>query len=272
MAQKCDCLGKTALVTGASSGIGLEFSRQLAAGGADVVLVSNQQKELEEIRNSLALQYPEQRFYACYKDLSTPDCADYLLEYCHANDITADIVINNAGIFAFKEVTDMSAAHLNLFVDLHMRAVTMICRVFAEDMKTRGGGYILNMSSMSCWMPMPGIAMYSATKSYIQVLSRSMYYELRDSGVSVTVACPGGIATDLFGLPKKLQKFAVNIGVLATPKSFVKGALKRMLKRKPQYVNGLLNKFSVFLVPKLPTCVKMLVKYKLLDKMKNNAA
>ena len=94
-----------------------------------------------------------------------------------------------------------------------------------------------------------------------------MYLELRDRGVSVTVACPGGIATDLFGLPKKLQNFAVKIGVLATPQKFVRGALKRMFRRKQQYVNGLLNKTAAFLVPKLPVCVKMLVKYKLLDRI-----
>lgn len=267
MAQKRDCKGMTALVTGASSGIGLEFSRRLAAQGANVVLVSNQAVELDTICHELAEKYPQQRFWSCFKDLSEADCAEYLFDFCTKNTDGIDILINNAGIFDFRAVCDTSAARLNLFIDLHMRAVTMICRVFADEMVQRGGGYILNMSSMSCRMPMPGIAMYSATKSYIQVLSRAMYLELKDSNVSVTVACPGGIATDLFGLPKNLQNFAVKIGVLATPEKFVRGALKRMFKRKQQYVNGLLNKFAVFIVPKLPVWVKMLVKHKLLDKM-----
>lgn len=268
MAQKCNCIGKTALVTGASSGIGLEFSRQLAERGASVVLVSNQEAELNRVCAELAQGYPDQKFYACYKDLCEQDCADFLMDYCRTNGIDVNILVNNAGVFAFKEVVDMSPEHLNLFVDLHMRAVIQLCRTFAEDMKKRGGGYILNMSSMSCWMPMPGIAMYSATKSYIQVLSRAMNLELRDSGVCVMVACPGGIATDLFGLPKNLQNFAVKIGVLATPQKFVRGALKRLFKRKSQYVNGLLNKMASAIVPKLPVCVKMQVKYRLLDKMK----
>ncbi len=270
MAQKRDCVGLTALVTGASSGIGFEYSRQLAARGADVVLVSNQETELEETRDALASEYPFQKFYACFKDLSSVDCADYLLDFCVKNTKGIDILINNAGIFVFKEVCKMSQQQLNLFIDVHVRAVTLLTRVFGEYMAKRGSGYILNMSSMSCWMPMPGIAMYSATKSYIQVLSRAMYLELKDSGVHVMVACPGGIATDLFGLPKNLQRFAVKIGVLSTPQKFVKGALKRMFKRKQQYVNGVLNKFSVFLMPKLPVMLKMQVKYKLLDKQKKS--
>lgn len=266
MAWMDDCKGMTALVTGASSGIGLEFSRQLAARGANVVLVSNQRQELERICDELVEKYPDQRFYACFKNLCDSDCAEFLLDFCVKNTDGIDVLINNAGVFAFKEVCETSHEQLNLFIDLHVRAVTLLCRVFAEDMKKRGGGYILNMSSMSCWMPMPGIAMYSATKSFIQVLSRAMCLELRDSGVSVTVACPGGIATDLFGLPRNLRDFAVKIGVLATPQKFVRGALKRMFSRKQQYVNGFMNKAAAFIVPKLPVCIKMLVKYKLLDK------
>lgn len=270
MAQKHDCIGMTALVTGASSGIGLEYARQLAARGASVVLVSNQTSALETVCRELSEAYPTQRFWECFKDLTEADSADYLFDFCVKNTDGIDILINNAGIFDFRAVGDTSADRLNLFIDLHVRSVTMLCRVFAEDMSRRCGGYILNMSSMSCWMPMPGIAMYSATKSYIQAFSRALYLEMKGCGVSVTVACPGGIATDLFGLPKKWQNFAVKIGVLATPEKFVHGALKRMFKRKQQYVNGVLNKMAVFIVPKLPVWVKLMVKHRLLDKMSTN--
>lgn len=122
------------------------------------------------------------------------------------------------------------------------------------------------MSSMSCWMPMPGIAMYSATKAYIRVFSRALHYEMRDYGVTVTVACPGGIATDLFGLSEPLKKFAVAIRVLDTPESFARKAVNKMLKGKKQYINGLLNRVSIVFVASLPTPVRMLVKRKMLDK------
>lgn len=253
--------GATALVTGASSGIGLEFSRVLASMGINVVLVSNQQKQLDEATAELQAKYPSLRFYSLYKNLAEDNASDYILDFCHKEKIPIDILINNAGIFNFNLITDTSPSRLNLYIDLHMRAVTQLSRAFALDMKSRGcKGYIFNMSSMSCWMPFPGIGAYSATKAYIRVLSRSMYYELKDDGISVTVACPGGIATDLFGLPQNLQRFAVKIGVLATPQKFVRRALHRMFNRRKQYINGLLNRIAIVFVSTLPTTVVMCAK------------
>lgn len=113
---------------------------------------------------------------------------------------------------------------------------------------------------------MPGLAMYSATKAYIRVLSRSLHYELRDSGVRVTVACPGGISTSLFGLPENLKRLAVRIGALDTPEKFVHKALKKMAKGKMQYINGMLNRLAIVGVGCAPTGARMLVKRLMLDK------
>lgn len=256
----------TALVTGASSGIGLEFCKQLASMGINLLMVSNQMQQLATARDALAAQYPDLRFWAHYKDLSLANAADEIFDYCHANGITIDILINNAGIFDFNTIAHSTPDKLNLFIDLHIRAVTQLCRRFATDMMHRHTGYILNMSSMSCWMPMPGIGMYAATKAYIRVFSRSLALELKDHNVSVTVACPGGIATDLFGLPRHLQRLGVRLGVLATPNSFVKGALKRMFKHKNQYINGFINRLAIVAVAVTPDRLRLIVKHKMLDK------
>lgn len=256
----------TALVTGASSGIGLEFCHQLASMGINLLMVSNQMQELANARDTLAAKYPDQRFWAHYKDLAHPDAADEIYAYCSQNGIVVDILINNAGIFSFQTITDTTTDSLNLFIDLHMRTVTQLCQRFAIDMKSRRSGYILNMSSMSCWMPMPGIGMYAATKAYIRVFSRSLALELKDYGVGVTVACPGGIATDLFGLPRNLQRLGVKLGVLATPQRFVSGALKRMFNHKKQYINGFINRLAIVAVALLPDSMRLIVKHKLLDK------
>ena len=144
-------VGATALVTGASSGIGLEFSRALAEKGINVVLVSNQQEQLDTTAAELRRKYPQLRFEPVFKNLADDDAAEWLLNYCKSHDIEVDILINNAGIFNFMKVVDMTAERLNLFVDLHVRSVTQLCRTFALDMLHRGcKGYIFNMASMCC--------------------------------------------------------------------------------------------------------------------------
>ena len=260
-------VGATALVTGASSGIGLEFSRRLAALGINVVLVSNQQEQLDDATAELRSAYPALKFYSVFKNLADADSAEFLLGYCLKNGIAIDILINNAGIFNFKKVIDMTPERLNLFVDLHMRSVTQRCRTFALDMLERGcKGYILNMASICCWMPMPGIAAYAATKAYIRVFSRSMYLEMKDYGISVTVACPGGISTELFGLSPGLRRLAVRIGALTTPQRFARNALRRVFNRRKQYINGFLNRLAIFVVANLPVRFCVVVKHQLLDK------
>lgn len=257
--------GKYAVVTGASSGIGLCFSRELAKHGCNLVMVSNQAKELSEHAAEISTQYGVETHTICL-DLTTKDAATQILSYLDTKSLRCDYLINNAGIFSFRPLIDTPESKIDCFLKLHVEAVTELSRQFAIRFKEQGGGRILNMSSMSCWMPMPGIALYSATKAYIRVFSRALHYEMKDYGVSVTVACPGGIATDLFGLPANLKKLAVRIGALDTPERFVSKALRKMLKGKKQYINGLINRISIVFVALLPTHARMMIKHKMLDR------
>lgn len=254
------------MVTGASSGIGLCFCRELARRGCALVMVSNQERELADAAEAITRELGVAT-YPFYQDLTAPDASDRLIGYLDSQGLDPDYLINNAGIFSFRAVTETDPCRVGAFVSLHVSAVTMLSRAFAIRFARRGSGRILNMSSMSCWMPMPGIALYSATKSYIRVFSRALHYELLDSGVTVTVACPGGIATDLFGLPKKLQRLAVRLGVLQRPERFARRAVDKMLRGRRQYINGWLNRVSIVTVALTPTCVRRLVKHRLLDKI-----
>lgn len=256
--------GRLALVTGASSGIGLCFCRELASRGCSLVMVSNQDS-LYGCAEEIASRYGV-KAYPLFCDLTAPDCVETITGFLDGNGLEPDYLLNNAGIFSFRPVTDTPEGKIDCFIDLHVCAVTMLSREFGVRFARRGSGRILNMSSMSCWMPMPGIALYSATKAYIRVFSRALHYELRDSGVSVTVACPGGIATDLFGLPDNLKRLAVAIRVLDTPEGFARKAVNRMLRGKKQYINGWLNRLSIFFVAVTPTPVRMMVKHRMLDK------
>lgn len=264
MGRDKDIRGKWAVVTGASGGIGLEFCRVLAGMGCNLLMVAIEDRQLIEAAARMAETYGVKALPLTL-DLTRHDAPSMVLAALESRSITPFILINNAGIFSFSPVTEHSGKKIDIFIDLHVRAVTELSRELATVMTRNGGGRILNMSSMSCWMPMPGIAMYTATKAYIRVFSRALHYELKDSGVSVTVACPGGIATDLFGLPDRLKRFAVAIGVLATPEKFARKAVSRMLKGRKQYINGLLNRISIFLVAITPTPARMLIKRRMLD-------
>lgn len=257
--------GEWGIVTGASGGIGYEFCRDLAARGCNLLMVAIEDELLvrrsEEIKEEFGVDAVPLTL-----DLTAMESVGRIMAVMETRGIQPYILINNAGIFTFSPVVEHPESKINRFIDLHIRATTILCREIGEKMKAAGRGRMLNMSSMSCWMPMPGIAMYSSTKAYIRVFSRALHYELKDYGVTVTVACPGGIATDLFGLPKKLQKLAVNLGVLALPDRFAHKAVNRMLKGRKQYINGVLNRFSIFFIAILPTPVRMMVKRRMLDK------
>lgn len=260
-----DVRGMTALVTGADGGIGREFCRELARRGSNIIGVSNRGEALiacmEDIRKEFGV---ETLGIEC--NLASEGASEALFSDLKSRGKETDILINNAGIFSFRPVTELESRRIDLYVDLHVRSVTELTRLAALEMSKRGRGMILNMSSMSCWTPYPGIALYSATKAYIRAFSRAMHYELRDSGVSITVACPGGIATDLFGLPGNLKRLAVGIGAIETPERFARKCVRRMLARKKQYVNGFVNRLAIVGASVAPTCVRMLIKRKMLDK------
>ena len=206
-----DLKGRLAVVTGASSGIGLCFARTLARRGCDLVMISNQREALEETAADTAANYGV-KATPLYCDLTAPDAADKVLAFLDGRSLGADI-----------------------------------------------------LSSMSCWTPMPGIAMYAATKAYIRVFSRALHYELRDAGVRVTVACPGGIATDLFGLPDRLKRLALRLHAIQTPEKFTRHAVDRMLRGRMQYINGWLNRIGIVAVGVAPTWLRMQVKRRMLD-------
>ena len=269
MARELDLSASLALVTGAAGGIGLEFAKNLASKGASLILLDIDHQRLQSAKELLLSCCKDptlQKISLLNVDLTKENFINEIENFCEENSKLPDILINNAGIFSFKPIADTATGKIEAFIDLHVRAVTLLSQWFVSKRKPLSSGWLLNMSSMSCWMPMPGLAMYSSTKSYIRVFSRALHYEMKDYGVGVTVACPGGIATDLFGLPKKWQKFAVAIGVLQTPQKFTAKAVKKMLKKKKQYINGWLNRFSIFFVGILPTSVRMMVKSQLLDK------
>ena len=242
-----------ALVTGASSGIGLAFSRELAKQGRPLLLVSNEQEKIalvaDEIRNEFNV-----KTIPVFLDLARTDAAQKLFNYCTANGIKINVLINNAGIFFFRDIVETPPSRLETMINLHVLTPTLLCRLFSEQMTGENRkGCILNVSSIAAWMMMPGITLYNATKSYIRCFSRAMHRETMEKGVSITTLCPGAAATGLYNLPPRYIKLGIHLGIIMTPEKLVRLALKKMFQRKAEIIpGGFLNHLFIFLVESMP--------------------
>ncbi len=242
----------TALVTGGSSGIGRSYSEVLARDyGCDIVLVSNQEEALAEVAEELREKYSVSVHVLCI-DLSKVDSADKVYAFTKERALDVDILINDAGFFFFKEYVSVPAGKIESMLVLHMVTLAKLCRLYGEDMCRRGKGYVLNMSSMCAWMHFPGIQSYCSTKAFVYNFSRSIRYEFKLHGVSVTVVTPGAVDTPLYGLKPQLRRVAVKLGISITPERLATKAIKRMFAGRRSCMPGLINHIAKPLFMMLP--------------------
>ena len=205
-----------ALVTGASSGIGLQIAHQLAGLGYNLAIVSRDDNALARAQQQIATEHGiEVRRLTL--DLVARDAATKLHDWTSSQRLEIEILVNNAGAFSFLDVTESSPERIEQLIGLHVVTPTLTCRLYGAEMVRRGHGRILNMSSYSIWMPLPGLALYSASKD-------------------VTAVCPAGVATDLYGLPRNLQQFGCRIGVLITARKCARQALRAMFRGRKVFV------------------------------------
>ncbi|MBQ7856197.1 MAG: SDR family NAD(P)-dependent oxidoreductase [Alistipes sp.] len=222
---------KTALVTGASTGIGHSYAEQLAELGYNLIVVSRTESKLKELAEELEAKY-EVKVTVRAQDLALTDSAEQLYDWCKEQGLTVDVLINNAGMFSFCDMIDTPIERVKRTITLHDITYTVLCQLFGRDMAERGGGYILNMSSFSVWMPFPGLALYSASKSYTKAFSVPFAKEMRKRNVFVTVVCPAGIATDLYGLNKHWQGIGLKLHALSKPSFCARRGLNSLWRKR----------------------------------------
>ena len=231
--------------------MGLIFARQLAGAGLDVVIVSNREKELQEAADMLSAQFPV-KVIPHYQDLAAQDAAEQLFAWCKAGGITVDILVNNAGMFFFKELETSDLDHIQAMIDLHVTTVTRLSVLFSQAMRERGSGRILIVSSMAAKLPVPGITVYSATKAYLRSFGKSLSFETKPYGVSVTTVCPAAIATPLYRLSDKWLRLGVKIRLIHTPRWLVRRALKAMFRGRRLISPSIMNVYLPALIASLP--------------------
>lgn len=242
---------KTALVTGASSGIGQCYAEQLASRGYNLVIVSRDKEQLNSVADKIR-EKEGVKVCVVVKDLATTTAAEELYEWTKSEGYIIDVLINNAGMFSFCDILNTPIERIKQAITLHDITNTILCKLFATDMAQRGGGHILNMSSYSIWMPWPGLSLYSASKAYLKSFSVAFAKEVRDKKVYVTAVCPAGIATDLYGLSKKWQKIGLNIHALSTPKFCARRGLNSMFKHRRTVVPDWWMRLLIPLLENLP--------------------
>ena len=247
-----------ALVTGASSGIGLEYARQLAAQGWNVIIVSNKDEENRKAAEELKSTYGVQAL-PVFLDLTDDGAADFLFDYVRQNGLEVEILINNAGMLLFNQLDRTNPARLDTIVKLHCLTPTKLCRLFAPVMKEKGHGYILIMSSITAWTPFPTISHYAATKAYLKSFGQSLWYEMKDFGVGVTTVFPSAVDTPLYDLDPKFRKKLRAFGVMQSAESLARRGLKSMFGRKRKCVPGLLTKLEAVGCWILPSWICSLV-------------
>ncbi len=223
--------GKLALVTGASTGIGRQYAEQLADLGYNLIIVSRSESALQEAASEIEKKHGVTVVVKAM-DLAVEGAAEALFGWCKEEGYIVDVLINNAGMFSFCDISNTPIERVKRTITLHDITYTVLCQLFGNDMAERGGGYILNMSSFSVWMPFPGLALYSASKAYTKSFSVTYAKEMRYKNVWVTAVCPAGIATDLYGLTKKWQGIGLKLHALSTPAYCARRGLRALWRKK----------------------------------------
>lgn len=227
-----------ALVTGASSGIGAEFSRQLAARGMHLVLTARREERLRELADELHRRHAA-RCEIIPADLAAPHGAEQLWDQVSQRGIEVHVLVNNAGFSHVGEIDDAPLDRLLDLVRVNVAAVTELTYRALPGMLERGGGAVFNVSSLVGFQPVAYMAVYSASKAYILHFSESLWAEARQRGVHVMAVCPGTTRTELFdiaGVPGWLQQRRSQ-----SPEQVVKAALRSFRKKQPICIPGARN-------------------------------
>lgn len=250
---------RTALVTGASSGIGKAIAERLADYGYNLVIVSRDEDQLRSVAEQISARYSVKADCKSM-DLGTQHAAYDLYGWCKEKGLEIDVLVNDAGMFIYNDTLKCELPRIELIMNLHMVTPTLLCRLFGKDMAARGHGNILNITSYSIWMNYPGLSLYSASKNYLKSFSKPFAEEMRSFGVKVTAVSPAGVTTDLYGLPDKYKKLGHDIGVLASPEKIARVSVRAMFRGRKHIVPGILNRVGIPILAILPDCVVRLAR------------
>jgi uncharacterized protein len=251
-------MSNTALITGASSGIGREFARYHAAKGGDLIITARRENKLNELKDELENKHGI-NVKTIPLDLGAQGAAKALYDATQGAQI--DILINNAGFGGHGTFLDRGLeADMNM-LDLNVAALVQLCHLVGKDMVARGSGKVLNVSSTGAYQPGPLQATYFATKAFVSTLSPALDFEWRPYGVTVTTLEPGFVDTE-FAQSAAMDQLSMTQNNPATPENVAKFGYDAMQKGKLRVINDRKMRFMLnWLVPLLPRRMVMKMVY-----------
>ena len=254
--------GRTALVTGASSGLGVDFARELARRGANLVLVARREERLKQLQAELQ-SAPGVKAMVVVLDLGDPQAPQRLYDQLKAQGTPVDVLVNNAGFGVFGRELDIPWERTREMLMVDIVALTHLTKLFARDMVQRGSGYLLQVASIGAYQPSPTYAAYSAAKSYVRSFSQALNYELRGTGVSSTVLSPGVTATEFLQVSGQRRTWFHNATMMTSEKVAAAG-IRAMLARRYSVVPGFMNWLTALLTNLTPDPVNAALTYRVM--------
>lgn len=240
-----------ALITGGTSGIGLELAKLIAADGYHIVLVGRNQERLDDTA-SLLKQNNAIQVMTVVKDLFQKNAAFELYELVKARGIHIRLLVNDAGQGQYGLFTETEIQRELDIIQLNIASLVVLTKLFLKDMVMAKQGDILNVSSVASKVPGPYQAVYHATKAFVQSFTEAVRSEVKESGVNITALLPGATATDFFVKANMLDARNVVEGELANAVDVAKDGYDALKKRKDMIVSGFKNKIQVALSNIMP--------------------
>lgn len=251
---------KWALVTGASSGLGVDFAEGLAARGANLVLVARRVDRLEEVANGLRDRHGV-RVEVVAMDLGKAEAAaDLHREVTENRSIQVDVLVNNAGFGLYGSAVDLPWAKERAMLELDILTLVDLSKRFAADMRARGFGRILQVASIGAYQPTPTYASYSAAKAFVLSYGEALDYELRGTGVTCTVVSPGVTATEFLAVSGQKPTLYQRLFMMQS-KDVTEIGLQAMLRRRRSIIPGFLNTLAAWSMRFVPRFVATATAY-----------
>ncbi len=241
----------TVLITGASSGIGLEFARIFARNNHDLVIVALEQNLLEDLAREVKAKHGV-LVEVVAADLRKMSEVQRVYDHCKQKNITIEYLINDAGIGTFGPFVDTDLDCTESVIDLNIKALTRLCRLFIPDMIHRCSGHVLNVASTAAFQPGPLMAVYYASKAYVLSFSEALFEELKLTAVHVTCLCPGPTQTSFFSTARMEDSNLVRGKTLPTAAEVAQFGYRALIHKDMTAVHGLKNRFFVLVVRMLP--------------------